>query len=175
MEKIQIVKIKYGQYLLTAIFLLLLAFLATLQIHKNITQKIHDLNLQKEQKIALENRMENLEKLEAEFDKLSPDIEYINNLLPSKSDFLKTIQKLESLASENRVDLAIKFQSEGAGNTIPTQFILNGAYPDLINFYKSITIGDLLMNIRSVDFTSTDNLKNNAEVVVEAEVYFDPE
>lgn len=167
------VEIKTNQYILLIIFFALIGSLLIFVFNRLIDEKIiENKNIQKQQ-IALESRIENIGKLETEYDKIKPEIDFINNYLPTQDKIVEMIDKLERLASDNKLDISIDFTSEPVSHNIKASLALKGYYSDFMNFYKGIFNESLLINVNSISLTDANSLTDNVQAIMNVEVYFD--
>lgn len=167
------IEIKTSQYILLIIFFTLIASLLIFVFNKLIDEKIiENQNIRKKQ-VALESRLTNIEKLEKEYDLIKPEIDLINSYLPAQENIVDMIGKIEKLASDNKLDIAIDFTTEPANHNLKASITLKGYYSDFMNFYKAIYNEGLLINVNSVGLTDANNLTDNTQAIIGVEVYFD--
>lgn len=106
--------------------------------------------------VKLQDKINALSQIQAEFDVLQPDLPLIDTALPTKPEVIGLIKNLESLASENNASLSaiqvggvalsddwIKQQDTTTSNdqAIPVSFLftVEGGYTDIANLIKRVT------------------------------------
>lgn len=171
--KPQKVAIKFSQNILLLTLLTLLAFLLIFEANKIITNSINNLNTKKVQKLALEERIKNLNKLDSEYKAISQDVNLIDDILPKQDKLIDTISKIEKYASDNKLELTTKFEGEPANHKLAAKFSVKGYYSDVMKFFNSVSTGDILIYVKALDISDTVNMLDNARAEFTTEVYFD--
>lgn len=171
--KFQHISIKFNQYILLIIFCALVFVLLIFWFNKLVNQELTTLTQKKQQKAALEERINNLNKLDQEYKTISKEVEYINIILPKQDKLIDTIGKLEKKAEDGKLEFAIKFESEPASHKVPAKLSLKGYYTDVMNYYKWLSTDDILINIKAVDLSDATNILDNTTGSLSVEVYFD--
>lgn len=172
-SKFKTIKVKFSQYILLLFFFFLLMVLIIIYGNKMIEEKITDYKNKETQKIALEDRIFNLNKLEVEYKNISGEIELVNELLPGEDKLIDLVGKIENIASQNKVDLVVDFETEPQNHTLSAKLIAKGYFNDVFNFYKNISTNNVLASIKTVKFTDANNLRDNTKAEFGVEVYFD--
>lgn len=172
-EKFKTIKVKFSQYILLLFFFFLLMALAIIYGNKMIEEKITAYKNKEAQKIALEDRISNLNKLETEYKNISNDIDLLNQILPSKDKLIDLVAKVENIASQNKVDLTVDFEAEPKNHVLQAKLIVKGYYNDVFNFYKNISNDSVLSSVKNVKLTDANNLRDNTKAEFGVEVYFD--
>lgn len=171
--KFQHIPIKFKQYLLLMIFCALTFSLLIFQSNKLINQELSYLSEKKQQKAALEERITNLSKLDEEYKAIGKEVDYFNTILPSQDKVIDIVGKMEKKAEENKVEFAVKFESEPANHKLPAKLSLKGYYSDVMNYYKWLSAGDVLVNVKAVNLSNATNMLDNVTGGLSVEVYFD--
>ncbi len=171
--KFKKIEVKFSQYILLLVFFSLLTVLLIIQFNKLIEEKINELKDKEGQKIALENRISNLDKLEKEYTTISSDVENINNLLPSQDKLIDIINKIEAMANENHVELSTKFEQEPTAHKLPAKFMVKGYTNDVMSFYNKLIADNVLVYIIAANMSDANNMLDNVKAEIQTEVYFD--
>lgn len=167
------IEIKFSQCALLMIFFTLLATFFIFEGNKFLYGKIDQIKEKEKQKTALENRMKNLDNLGREYKNVSSDVAWINNLLPSQDTIVNIISSIENLASANHVELATKFKSDPANHKLTTELTVKGYFSDVMKFYHQLAEENILVYIKAVNISDSNNMLDNAKAILETEVYFD--
>lgn len=154
-------------------FFFLLIVLAIIYGNKMIGEAITAYKNREAQKIALEDRISNLSKLEAEYKNISAEIDLINQILPSEDKLIDLVAKVEGIAGKNKVDLSVDFTTEPQNHVLLANLSAKGYFSDVFNFYKDISNDSVLTSIKSLKLTDANNLRDNTKAEFGVEVYFD--
>lgn len=122
----------------------------------------------KQQIINIEEKRNQIYKLETEYNQIKDSIEKINGSLIDPSKFLDTIIKLEQMAEQthNRHDITIIEQDANPKKNIPPQkylafrIILIGSFKDSINFINTLENSNFYSRIDKVEMVKADTLPN---------------
>lgn len=172
-SKLKPIYAKYKQYLLLSIFFSLLIGLVMFEFNQIINEKIIAIQQKKGQLQSLQNRISNLDKLQADYNNLFTDVNMINTLLPKQDQIINIIGKIETMAQDDNVELTTKFSSEPANHKLPATLTVKGYFADVFKFYQGLTGNDLLIYVKAIDMSDNNNMLDNVKATIETEIYFD--
>lgn len=138
-----------------------------------LINKINSLSLQytdtRQQIVDIEEKRNQISKVETEYDQIKDSINKINNSLIDPAKFLDTIIKLEQMAeqTDNRHDITIIEQDPKTIKKNITQpkflafrVILIGSFQDSVNFINTLENADFYSRIDKVEIAKANTLPN---------------
>ncbi len=172
--KFKKISIKFSQSILLLVFFILITTLLLMQGNLMVNQQIENYKEKQKQEIALRDRIANLDKLQKDYQEISNDVEYINQLLPNQDEAINIISRIEAMAKDNKVDLSTKFESEISGHKITARFTVSGYTENVMSFINNLSNHrNILVTIKAIKISDSGNIKDNVKAEILTEVYFD--
>lgn len=146
--------------------------------------RISDLDVAiKERGDLLESRntiMANIQELNKEYQKRITDIAKLSAIVPSKKSVAEVLSAIDDLSIKNGIQLfssSITGLSASEVNASPYNLLtlevgLNGSYPGLTNFLRSLERNLRLMDITSVDATAGLGSASILNFVIKGNAYY---
>jgi Tfp pilus assembly protein PilO len=144
-----------GLTLFTCIFFLLFAINPTLSTIANLRKQLDDLNLIDE---SLQTKIANMDKLQARYQVIEPDLGLITEAIPQEADSVKLTGQVQQVAISSNVNLIgmsvsdISFSADTTSTTASFRItiVVEGSYSNVSNFLDKLFTMQRIITFESI-------------------------
>jgi len=172
-----------GLTLVTLIFFTLFAITPTLSTIANLSKQLNDEKFVDQQ---LQQKINNISSLQEEYDRIQPDLKYVDDSFPGKPDSLVLSAQIQAAAQESGVSLVglevsqidLSLSSQNSPTASPSSFSINiignGSYENISNFIATLSNMQRVMTFSSISISDEGGESNNLTTNINAISYFKP-
>lgn len=183
--------------ILGKIFATLLLLLLILFLNGRVSSSAQKVAKSRGELEALRQKNATLQKVQAEFAKIEPDVDKVLAILPDNKSFVDFLSFLEGEASASGLEIKFDFEekkvptsqtpvtsTESArlpspggeatgGQAITFSMELSGGGGALASFWRKLEQGPYFINIQNIDFNTPDGLDGGGDIKLKVKLYVD--
>lgn len=169
-------KLQLKEFILIIGLILIVVVFGVYLINKKISKLANQIQDQKSQIVALQNREENFIELQKNYYEIESKINVVSNILPDEENVVLLVSYLENLVKKNGVNLELVFNDKinlqvEQNKSLAFDINLSGAGEAIKDTWKSLEKGPYFITISDFSLSTVSGLGSDSKLKLTGKVF----